>query len=73
MKVVAEVVKPQLEKALENFTRVGSEPILITAPEIRRYVKQVLDNYLPQYHVISYAELDKSANLKVVSVVEKKT
>ena len=73
MKVVAEIVKPQLERAIENFTRVGAEPVLVTAPEIRRFMKQVLDNYLPQYHVISYAELDKSANLKVVAVVEKKT
>ena len=73
MKAVAEIVKPQLEKAIENFTRVGAEPVLVTAPEIRRFMKQVLDNYLPQYHVISYAELDKSANLKVVAVVEKKT
>jgi len=71
MRVVAEVVKPQLEKAIENFTKLGAEPVLITAPEIRRFVKQVLDNYLPQYHVISYAELDKSANLKVVAVVNK--
>ena len=72
MKVVAEGVKPQLEKAMENFTRVGAEPVLVTAPEIRRFMKQVLDNYLPQYHVISYAELDKGANLKVVAVIEKK-
>ena len=71
MRVVAEVIKPQLEKAIENFTKMGGEPVLITAPEIRRFVKQILDNYLPQYHVISYAELDKSANLKVVAVVNK--
>jgi len=72
MKTIAEVVKPQLERAMEQFSRLGAEPLLITAPEIRRYVKQVLDNYLPQYHVISYAELDKSADLKVVAVIEKK-
>ena len=72
MKTIAEVVKPQLERAMEQFSRVGAEPLLITAPEIRRYVKQVLDNYLPHYHVISYAELEKGANLKVVAVVEKK-
>ncbi|RTZ58489.1 MAG: flagellar biosynthesis protein FlhA, partial [Gammaproteobacteria bacterium] len=71
MKTVAEVVKPKLEKAIENFTRVGAQPLLITAPEIRRFTKQVLENYLPQYHVISYAEVDKGANLKVVAVVEK--
>jgi len=57
---------------MEQFSRLGAEPLLITAPEIRRYVKQVLENYLPQYHVISYAELDKGADLKVVAVVEKK-
>ncbi len=72
MKTIAEVVKPQLERAMEQFSRLGAEPLLITAPEIRRYVKQVLENYLPQYHVISYAELDKGADLKVVAVVEKK-
>ena len=71
MKTVAEVVKPKLEKAIENFTRVGAQPLLVTAPEIRRYTKQVLENYLPQYHVISYAEVDKGVNLKVVAVVEK--
>ena len=72
MRTIAEVVKPQLERAMEQFSRLGAEPLLITAPEIRRYVKQVLENYLPQYHVISYAELDKGADLKVVAVVEKK-
>ncbi len=72
MRVVVEVVKPQLEQMVENFTKVGSQPILVTAPEIRRFVKQVLENYLPQYNVLSYAELDKKVNLKVVGVVEKK-
>ncbi len=71
MKVVAEVVKPQLERAVQNFTNVGAEPVLVVAPEIRRLMRQVLDNYLPQYHVLSYAELDKSVNLKVVAVVNK--
>ncbi|NPA13704.1 MAG: flagellar biosynthesis protein FlhA [Aquificae bacterium] len=72
MKVVAEVVKPQLERLMEQFSKLGAQPVLVTAPEIRPYMKKVLENYLPQYSVLSYAELDKKVNLKVVGVVEKR-
>jgi len=69
MKKVVEKVKPQLEKIAPEFSKFASEPILIVSPEIRRYIKQVLENYLPQYHVLSYAELDRKVNLKVISVI----
>ncbi len=47
----------------------GSRPALLVSPQIRRYVKNFIDQVLPDVSVLSYAELTSDTNLKSVGAV----
>ncbi|WP_077621948.1 flagellar biosynthesis protein FlhA [Sediminibacillus massiliensis] len=44
-------------------------PIILCAPSIRMYVKQLLDRFLPQVVVLSYNELEPNLEVQSVGVV----
>ncbi len=47
----------------------GSRPALLVSPQIRRHVKNFIDQVLPDVSVLSYAELTSDTNLKSVGAV----
>jgi flagellar biosynthesis protein FlhA len=60
----------EISKHLENFIIQGVTPILLTSPNIRRYIKQIIENYIPNLQVLSYAEIDSKIKLNIIGVVE---
>jgi flagellar biosynthesis protein FlhA len=60
----------EISKHLENFIIQGTTPILLTSPNIRRYIKQIIENYIPNLQVLSYAEIDSKIKLNIIGVVE---
>ncbi|MGC9120331.1 MAG: flagellar biosynthesis protein FlhA [Sulfurihydrogenibium sp.] len=59
-----------ISQHLDKFVINGSQPILITSPTVRRYVKQILENYLPNIVVLSYAEIESNVKLNIVGMVD---
>jgi len=47
----------------------GSRPALLVSPQIRRHVKNFIDQVLPDVSVLSYAELASDTNLNSVGAV----
>ncbi len=47
----------------------GSRPALLVSPQIRRHVKNFIDQVLPDVSVLSYSELTSDTNLKSVGAV----
>ncbi|HAV39819.1 MAG TPA: hypothetical protein DCX31_01875 [Aquificaceae bacterium] len=45
-------------------------PLIITSGSIRRHIRKVLENYMPNLTVLSYNELDRQLNLKVIGVID---
>ncbi|MBX3228821.1 MAG: flagellar biosynthesis protein FlhA [Labilithrix sp.] len=54
------------EKSLAGFGVHGASPLVVTAPDLRRYVRAILERKLPQVPVVSFREIDSSAPLRVV-------
>lgn len=60
------------EAVLEEVRRVqqsGLQPILLTSPAIRMYLRQLLDRYIPDLPVLSYDELEANVEIQSVGVV----
>jgi flagellar biosynthesis protein FlhA len=60
----------EISKHLENFIIQGATTILLTSPNIRRYIKQIIENYIPNLQVLSYSEIDSKIKLNIIGVVE---
>jgi flagellar biosynthesis protein FlhA len=55
---------------LQNLVSIGEEPILLTAPIVRFYIKQLTEQSLPDLIVLSYNEIENDINLESAGMVE---
>lgn len=63
-------VYPKLSQEVVRFNQYQAMPLIITSGSIRRHIRKVLENYMPNLTVLSYNELDRQLNLKVIGVVD---
>jgi len=63
-------VYPKLSQEVVKFNQYQSLPILITVGGLRRHIKRVMEAYMPSLVVLSYNELDRQLNLKVLGVID---
>lgn len=70
LNLLINVVYPRLSTEVAKFTQYQAMPLLITSSSIRRHVRKVLENYMPNLTVLSYNELDRQLNLKVIGVID---
>ncbi len=63
-------IYPKLSQEVTKFTQYQAMPLLITSSSIRRHIRKVLENYMPNLIVLSYNELDRQLNLKVIGVID---
>ncbi len=54
------------EKATAAFGAHGASPLVVTAPDLRRYVRAILERKLPQLPVVSFREIEPTAPLRVI-------
>ena len=47
-------------------------PVILTSPAVRRFVRMILEPYLPNVAVLSYAEVEPGVQLNIVGVVDGK-
>lgn len=60
----------QITKNMEKFIINGYTPVLLTSPQIRRFVKKMVESYIPTLVVISYNEIDSRVKLNIMGVVD---
>jgi flagellar biosynthesis protein FlhA len=58
-----------LKKEVSKLTSLGVMPIILTAPFVRMYFKQLVDEIAPDLIVLSYGEIDQQAELQSVGMV----
>jgi len=68
--VLINKIYPKISFEVSKFVQYQAKPILITGSNLRRHIKRVLEAYLPQLAVLSYNELDRQVNLKVLGAVD---
>lgn len=54
---------------VNRIQQTGTQPILLTSPSIRMYVRQFLERYIPDLPVLSYNELEPDVEVESVGVV----
>jgi flagellar biosynthesis protein FlhA len=54
------------EASLPKFSVHGGAPLVVTAPDLRRYVRAILERKLPQVPVVSFREIEANAPLRVI-------
>ena len=63
---ILEGIKKQIEPLLEQ----GIQPVLLTSPMIRIYVKRIADQVYEGTTVLDYNEIEQSVQLQSVGMVE---
>ncbi len=58
-----------LSKEMERAGSTGHQPVLVCAPNLRRYIKLFTERVLPNLVVLSYNEINTDINLKTVGMV----
>jgi flagellar biosynthesis protein FlhA len=57
------------ERAIAKFNVLGSPPIVLAPPDLRRYVRAIFERKLPQLSVVSFREIEPGARLQVVEAI----
>ncbi len=60
----------QLTEKAQQFVLHQATPVLLTSPATRRFVRKIIEPYLPDYVVLSYAEIDPKVKVNVLGVVD---
>ncbi|TCK03891.1 flagellar biosynthesis protein FlhA [Phorcysia thermohydrogeniphila] len=59
-----------ISQSLEKFIINQVTPVLITSPAVRRFVKRIIEPYLPSVAVLSYTEIEPGAKVNIVGTVK---
>lgn len=54
------------ESSLATFGTLGASPLVVTAPDLRRYVRAIVERKAPQIAVASFREIEPSVPLRIV-------
>ncbi|MYL62433.1 flagellar biosynthesis protein FlhA [Bacillus hwajinpoensis] len=60
------------QEVLQQVSRLqqsGIQPILLTSPAIRMYLRQFLERYMPELTILSYSELEPDVEVQSVGVI----
>ncbi|MFK3960997.1 flagellar biosynthesis protein FlhA [Pseudalkalibacillus hwajinpoensis] len=60
------------QEVLQQVNRLqqsGIQPILLTSPAIRMYLRQFLERYMPELMILSYSELEPDVEVQSVGVI----
>ena len=68
--IVLNKLYPKISREIEKFVQFQAQPVLLTSANLRRYVRKALEPYLPQLAVLSYNELEKQVNMKILGLID---
>ncbi|WP_318507772.1 flagellar biosynthesis protein FlhA [Bacillus sp. T3] len=58
-----------LQQQIERIIQAGGQPIFLTSPSIRMYLKQLVDKIMPVVPVLAYTELEPDIEIQSIGVV----
>ena len=66
---LAEKITGRIAEQSELMAKSNKLPVLLTAPELRRHLRQFAERFVPQLSVLSMAEVPQTVNVKSFAVV----
>lgn len=67
--VSTQTVFQKLSEQINRLIQTGQQPIVLTSPTIRMYLRQVIERSMQDIPVLSYSELEPSVEIQSVGVV----
>ncbi|XKG64022.1 flagellar biosynthesis protein FlhA [Mesobacillus maritimus] len=65
----SQIIYQKIAEQAGQLQASGVQPVLLTSPAIRMYVRQFLERYLPDLTILSYNELEPDIEIQSVGVV----
>ncbi|MCH6266812.1 flagellar biosynthesis protein FlhA [Neobacillus citreus] len=62
-------ISEELKVEIERVIKAGGQPIFLTSPNIRMYLKQFVDKIMPTVPVLAYTELEPEIEIQSIGVV----
>jgi flagellar biosynthesis protein FlhA len=59
-------VTASADRSLAQFAALGAAPVVVCPPDLRRYVRAIVERKTPQMSVVSFREIDPSVTLRVL-------
>jgi len=66
---IVQTIYNNLSREVEEFLKLGMQPIVVTAPIVRIYFKRLTERLFPQLVVLSYNELEDDVEIQSVGIV----
>ena len=57
----------ELQRSVEEGSMQGQVPVLLTSPELRRHVRQLIGRFLPSVAILSYNEITPDTRLQTIN------
>ena len=54
------------ERSMGTFQAISAAPVVVTPPDLRRYVRAIFEWKVPQLAVVSFREIEPTATLRVL-------
>jgi flagellar biosynthesis protein FlhA len=64
-----QVFMQNLNDQVQKMVQFGQQPIILSSPAVRMYVRQMLERTMTDLPILSYSELDPSVEIQSVGVV----
>lgn len=64
-----QVIFDKLNSEMNKLTSMGMQPIILTSPIVRTYFKKLVEQIAPDLVVLSYNEIDPSAEIQSIGMV----
>lgn len=62
-------ITEELQEQIGRVVKAGGQPIFLTSPNIRMYLKQFVDKIMPTVPVLAYTELEPEIEIQSIGVV----
>ena len=62
-------VTTAVERALPKFAALAASPVVVSPPDVRRFVRAIFERKIPQVSVISFREVEPSFSLRVIETL----
>jgi flagellar biosynthesis protein FlhA len=65
----SQLIYQEVVQQMTKIQQTGIQPILLTSPAVRMYLRQFLERYIPDLPVLSYNELEADVEVQSIGVV----
>lgn len=65
----SQLIYQRIVEQVNRVQQMGIQPVLLTSPAIRMYLRQLLERYIPDLPILSYNELEPHVEVQSVGVV----